>query len=371
MWESVNAAAWKTVQSRADVPLRCSSRSLAWHQAWRRAPRWDAADVAEDAQAVATDRQSWMRHAVDALLVGIGTAVVLGATVPIFAGGGWAGLLAKLVVLVACGFASTALVRLPLRWSCAVAVVLWVLGVGSLVVTWRQQDGPAGLLRLAVLESLYAGLFVVGAASRGWWAKRRRRHPAVAAAAVVVAATALILPGLARHTTQPVAPSPSSGPSLSEPSAKWLATGNTTRTWPGSTGSVHYGIDLVNDTATTMVVDSVTVVTDQGQALSGAAASQLTATVTAIDLTSTTSPEFTGSGWRPPPLPAQGLPIHRNGGKAALVVTVHPQCPGQAIPATAKIVVGYHNTTQSFTLTANELTGATHPLTALVRQACS
>ena len=357
------------------MPLRCSSRSSAWHQAWRRAPRWDAAGVAEDAQAVATDRQSWMRHAVDAVLVGIGTAVVFGATVPIFAGGGWAALLAKMVVLVACGFASTALVRLPLRWSCAVAVVLWV---GSLVVTWRQHDlvtwrqhdGPAGLLRLAVLDALYAGLFVVGAASRGWWAKRRRRHPSVAAAAAIVAVAALLLPGLARHTTQPVAPSPSSGPSLSEPSAKWLATGNTTRTWPGSTGSVYFGVDLVNDTATTMVVDSVTVVTDQAQALSGAAATQVTATVAAIDLTSTTSPVFIGTGWRPPPLPAQGLPIDGHGGKAVLVVTVHPQCPGLAIPATAKIVVGYHNTTQSFTLTVNELTGADHPLTALVRQAC-
>ena len=179
------------------------------------------------------------------------------------------------------------------------------------------------------------------------------------------------LPGLARHNTQPVASSPSSGPSLSEPSAKWLATGNTTRTWPGSTGSVYFGVDLVNDTATAMVVDSVTVVTDQGQALSGAAATQVTATVAAIDLTSTTSPVFIGTGWQPPPLPAQGLPIDGHGGKSVLVVTVHPQCPGLAIPATAKIVVGYHNTTQSFTLTVNELTGADQPLTALVRQACS
>jgi hypothetical protein len=158
----------------------------------------------------------------------------------------------------------------------------------------------------------------------------------------------------------------------SGPSAKWLATSNYARTWSGSAGSVYYGIDLVNDTDTTMVVDSVTVVTDQGQALSEAAATQVTATVAAIDLTSTTSPVFTPevTGWRPPPLPAQGFPIDGHGDKAVLVVTVHPQCPGLAIPATAKIVVGYHNTTQSFTLTAYELTGANNPLTALVQQAC-
>ena len=158
----------------------------------------------------------------------------------------------------------------------------------------------------------------------------------------------------------------------SGPSAKGLTiTGNSTRTWPGSAGSAYFGVDLVNDTDTTMVVDSVTVVTDQGQALSGAAATQVSATVAAIDLTSTTSPAFTpGTGWRPPPLPAQGFPIDGHGSWDALVVTVHPQCPGLAIPATATIVVGYHNTTQSFTLTVDELTGANQPLTALVRQAC-
>ena len=73
---------------------------------------------------------------------------------------------------------------------------------------------------------------------------------------------------------------------------------------------------------------------------------------------------------RPPPSPAAGFPIEGHGGKAVVVVTIQPQCPGLAIPGTAKIVVGYHNTSQSFSLTAYDLTGADNPLKSLVQQAC-
>jgi hypothetical protein len=133
--------------------------------------------VAEDSRAVATGGQSWKRHAIDAVLVGIGTEVVLGATVPIFDGAGWVALLASVVILVACGFAATALVRLPLRWSYAVAVVLWV---GSVLAGMAaEHGGPGGQFRLAVVgayavfvNGLSAGFFVVGA-GLGRWVTRR------------------------------------------------------------------------------------------------------------------------------------------------------------------------------------------------------
>ena len=143
------------------------------------------------------------------------------------------------------------------------------------------------------------------------------------------------------------------------PTAIWLATDGTTSTLSEAAGVVHYGVELVNDTATTMFVDSAVVVTEQGKALSGRAASELTATVAPIDAV-----------LRPPPLPAGGFPIEGHGGKAVVVVTVQPQCPGLAIPGTAKIVVAYHNTSQSFSLTAYGLTGAGNPLKSLVQQAC-
>ena len=136
--------------------------------------------MAEDAQAVATGWRSWKRHAVDAVLVGIGTEVVLGATVPIFVGAEWVALLADVVVLVACGLAATALVRLPLRWSYAVAVVLWV---GSVVGGMAaEHGGPGGQFRLAVVgahvvvvDGLFAGFFVVGAGLGRWVTRRRHR----------------------------------------------------------------------------------------------------------------------------------------------------------------------------------------------------
>lgn len=136
--------------------------------------------MAEDAQAVATGGRSWKRHAVDAVLVGIGTEVVLGATVPISVGAEWVALLADVVVLVACGLAATALVRLPLRWSYAVAVALWV---GSVVGGMAaEHGGPGGQFRLAVVgahvvvvDGLSAGFFVVGAGLGRWVTRRRHR----------------------------------------------------------------------------------------------------------------------------------------------------------------------------------------------------
>lgn len=215
----------------------------------------------------------------------------------------------------------------------------WVLGVPSRV--FQDSAEPLGADTVA--------------GGREW--SRRLRWSVVVGVVAVVAVVVMgwaLTPNTGRTAT---APAPTAN--VPAPIAIWLATDGATSTFSEAAGVVHYGVELVNDTTTTMVVDSAVVVTEQGEALSGRAASELTATVAPIDAV-----------LRPSPLPAGGFPIEGHGGKAVVVVTVQPQCPGLAIPGTAKIVVAYHNTSQSFSLTAYSLTGADNPLKSLVQQAC-